>query len=244
MSESSTNKINSRDNAWAKPVDRLTVDGVPAGAINLNVDGKQLAGPLQGFGQMWQKTYRVRLSGSSVSPTELIQTWKENFPSFWPEGNHFYGSLTGIEPGDIAVLNLAAPAKMSLSTGIMVIYADNESFSFMTPQGHIFAAMITFSGYDDEGTSVAQVQALLRASDPFYELGCRLGVVHRNEDQFWHGTLLNLAKHFGVSGHVQQQVTLVDNKMQWSEAGNIWHNAAIRTAVYTPVHLARRVLKR
>ena len=27
----------------------------------------------------------------------------------------------------------------------MVIYADDESFSFMTPQGHMFAGMITFS---------------------------------------------------------------------------------------------------
>jgi hypothetical protein len=28
----------------------------PAGALNLNVDGRRAMSPLQGFGQMWQKT--------------------------------------------------------------------------------------------------------------------------------------------------------------------------------------------
>ena len=36
--------------------------------MNLNVEGRQVVGPLQGFGQMWQKTYTIRLSGASVSP--------------------------------------------------------------------------------------------------------------------------------------------------------------------------------
>ncbi len=87
---------------WAKSVSRLNVSNVPEGAINLNVTGKRLAGPIQGFGQMWQKTYQVHLPRERVSATELISTWKENFPSFWPEGNHFYAPLTGIEPGEVA----------------------------------------------------------------------------------------------------------------------------------------------
>ena len=36
-----------------------------------------------------------------------------------------------------------------ISTGVMVIFADDESFSFMTPQGHMFAGMITFSAERD-----------------------------------------------------------------------------------------------
>lgn len=232
------------EGTWAKPVDRLRVAGAPTEAINLNVDGRQLTGPLRGFGQMWQKTYRIRLSGVEVNPADLVAEWKANFPTFWPEGNRFYGSLTGIAPGDVAVLNLAAPGGMKLSTGIMVIYADDESFSFMTPQGHMFAGMITFSAAEEEGATVAQVQALIRASDPIYEVGCRVGVVHSREDDFWHGTLKNLARHFGASADVDQQVICVDNRVQWSEAGNIWHNAAVRTALYTPVHLVRRVFGR
>jgi hypothetical protein len=234
----------SREGAWARPVDRLKVGGVPVGAINLNVEGRQLTGPLKGFGQMWQKTYKVRLAGASVAPKEVIKIWKVQFPAFWPGGNYFYGSLTGIAPGDVAVLNLAAPAGMRLSTGVLVIYADDESFAFMTPQGHMFAGMITFSAYEEEGVAVAQIQVLIRASDPIFEMGCRLGIVHKAEDTFWQGTLQNLAAHFGSSGRVEQQNALVDPKMQWREAKNVWHNAAVRTALYTPVYLVRRVFRR
>jgi hypothetical protein len=242
-----------RQSAWARPVDKLRVSGLSAGAVNLNVEGRQLIGPLQGFGQLWQKTYKIRLSGADVSPTGVIKTWKEKFPNFWPKGNRFYGPLTEIAPGEIAVLNLAGPGGITgpggmplISTGVMVIYADDESFSFMTPQGHMFASIITFSAYDDEGT-VAQVQALIRASDPFYELGLRMGVIHKTEDKFWHDTLQALGAHFGVNGVVQQQVTCLDPKVQWSEAKNIWHNAALRTGIYilgTPVRWVGNLFRR
>ena len=52
---------------WAKPVSTLHVESVPEGARNL-VEGKRLLGPLQGFGKMWQKTYRVRLEGLQLAP--------------------------------------------------------------------------------------------------------------------------------------------------------------------------------
>lgn len=223
---------------WAQPVSKLKVSDVPAGAINLNVDGRQVVGPLQGFGQMWQKTYRVRLSGVTVTPAEVIKTWKGNFSKFWPKGNNFYAPLTGIAPGEVAVLNLVMPGGMPLSTGVRVIYADNESFSFMTPEGHMFAAMITFNAYEEEDATVVQVQPLLRANDPIYEIGMRLGLLQKMEDQFWHDTLRALAAHFGVNGQVQQRVTLVDPKLQWGQAKNIWHNAGIRSTLYmmaTPV---------
>lgn len=233
-----------RQDAWAKPVDRLKVGGVSREAINLNVEGRRLTSPMQGFGQMWQKTYKVRLSGSQAKPAEIIAEWKKRFPDFWPEGNRFYGPLTGIAPGETAVLNLASPGRMKLSTGIMVIYADEESFAFMTPQGHMFAGMITFSALEEESAPVAQIQVLVRASDPLYEIGCRLGMVHKIEDNFWSQTLLNLAAHFGVAGHVHQQNSLVDPRIQWKEGGNIWHNAAIRSALYTPVRVVRGIFQR
>lgn len=229
---------------WAKPVDKLEVTGLPAGAINLNVHGKHLAGPLRGFGQMWQKTYWVRLSGAAVTPAELIQTWKAEFPNFWPQGNRFYAPLTGIQPGGVAVLNLAAPGGppvTAISTGIMVIYTDEVSFSFMTPEGHILAGMITFSSHEEEGATVAQVQALIRANDPFFELMFRVGIGHKAEDEFWLATLRSLSARFGVNGQPQLKSTLVDPRVQWSEAKNLWHNAAIRTALYLPVAAVRRV---
>ena len=129
---------------WAKMVSRLKVSQVPDGATNLNVDGRQLTSPIQGFGKMWQKTYVMRLPSERVAPADLIAAWRKDFGEFWPPGNHFYAPLTGIEPGDVALLNMKMPG-LKLSTGVMMLYADDESFTLMTPQGHMFAGWITFS---------------------------------------------------------------------------------------------------
>ena len=241
-----------RQESWAAPVSRLTVTGLQEQAVNLNVDGRKVTGPVQGFGQMWQKTYSIRLEGAPVSPQTLIREWKEHFASFWPQGARFYARTANITPGQVAVLNLSGPGGMTppgggplISTGILVIYADEESFSFMTPEGHMFAGMITFSAFEDAGDTVAQVQALIRASDPLYEMTFRLGFGHKMEDEFWFQTLRNLAGHFQAAGADPSiKMVLVDPRMQWREAGNIWHNAAIRTALYTAAAPVRWLRKR
>jgi hypothetical protein len=239
-------ELTPRDAAnWAKHVTTLRVGEVPAEAINLNVTGKRVVGPLQGFGRLWQKTYRVELPGVPMSPTEVIAVWKQSFATFWPPSGRFYGPLTAIAPGDVALLNLSVGGGVKLSTGILVLYADEESFTFMTPEGHIFAAWITFSAAaaEEDGPTAAQVQVLLRANDPLYEIGMPI-VVQRREDRFWQQTLFNLAKHIGVA---EPQVTTaaicVDRKRQWSHARNVWHNAGVRTAIYTlgaPLRVFRR----
>ncbi|MGH7693103.1 MAG: hypothetical protein ACREOA_10380, partial [Candidatus Dormibacteria bacterium] len=75
--------------SWAQKVDRLELPSRP-GVRGLNVAGRRLTGPIQGFGRMWQKTYRVRIS-AAVSPASAVATWKANFPEFWPKGNRFAG---------------------------------------------------------------------------------------------------------------------------------------------------------
>lgn len=236
---------------WARPVDKLSTANVQAGGLQLNVAGRHLTGPIRGFGQMWQKTYWVRLSGAAVTPAEVITSWKAEFPNFWPRGNRFYGPLTGIKPGEVAVLNLAGPGGVTapgdtpvIATGIMVIYADDTSFSFMTPEGHILAGLITFSAFEEAGAAVAQVQALIRTMDPLYELTFRLGIGHKTEDDFWQATLGNLAARFGVNAQPQMRSALVDPRVQWAEARNLWHNAAIRTGLYLPVALLKKLAGR
>ena len=129
--------------SWARKVDRLEVDPRD-GVRSTNVAGRRLTGPVQGFGKMWQKTYRMD-AGPDVTPEQAIATWREHFPEFWPKGNRFAGALTGINPGDVALLDLAIGGGVKLSTGVFVLYADSESFTLMTPQGHMFAGWITFS---------------------------------------------------------------------------------------------------
>jgi hypothetical protein len=232
--------------SWAKAVSRINVGEVPEGAVNLNVDGRRLTSPIQGFGKMWQKTYQVRLPADRVSAVELIATWKQRFPDFWPDGNRFYAPLTGIEPGEVALLNMTLPGRMKLSTGVMVLYADEESFTLMTPQGHMFAGWITFSATERDGETVAQAQVLMRASDPIYEVGLTLGG-HRQEDRFWQHTLTRLAAHFEHDGEVDTKVVCVDRRRQWSKWSNVWHSAAIRSTVYTlgaPARLVKRARRR
>jgi hypothetical protein len=228
-----------RASTWAAPAShKLKVDQVPTGAINLNVNGRELVGPLQGFGQLWQKTYWVRLAGTSVTPQQLIETWKQNFPKFWPAGNRFYGSLVGIKPGEVAVLNLAMPGGMPLSTGVMVLYADDVSFTLMTPQGHMESGWITFSAFEQDGATVAQVESMARANDPAYEIGFLL-FAHGTQEKFWHATLTALAAHFGVNGQVQMRKICVDSRWQWNQARNLWHNAAMRTGMYVALSPVR-----
>jgi hypothetical protein len=60
----------------------LEVSDVPEGAANVNVQGRREVGALQGFGQLWQKTYRVRLAGIETTPEEVVRIWKEHFSEF------------------------------------------------------------------------------------------------------------------------------------------------------------------
>jgi hypothetical protein len=242
MSELQSMSTTQRSGGWAAPLERLRVPILPPEAINLNVQGRRPTGPLDGFGQLWRRTYAIRLPAAKVAPAELIRVWKEHFASFWPPGNYFYGSGQPIRAGDVAVLNLAGPAGTQLATGILVVYADEESFCFMSAQGHLFGGMITFSAHGENGTTVVQVQALMRPGDPLYETIFRLGLGAKAEDAFWEGALTNLAAHFDVHDQtVTQHAVLLDPRLHWSQAKNLWYNAAIRTALHTPVRWLRKL---
>ena len=233
--EPSDSAADRADSNWSRPVDRLAIGAVPSNAININVDGRRLVGPVQGFGQLWQKRYQVRLDGADITPEAVIATWKAEFGAFWPKGNRFYGPVTSLAPGEVALLNLDMPGRQTLSTGVMVIYADQESFTFMTPEGHIFAAWITFSAMREDGVTTPRVEVLLRANDPLYEIGLSLGG-HKQENAFWMATLHNLAARFGVDAQATTEQTCVDRRRQWNHAGNIRHNAAVRSGLYRMTH--------
>jgi hypothetical protein len=221
--------------SWARKVDRLEVDP-RAGVRGTNVAGRRLTGPIQGFGKMWQKSYRMK-AGPGIAPEEAIATWKEHFPEFWPKGNRFAGALTGINPGDVALLDLAIGGGVKLSTGVFVLYADAESFTLMTPQGHMFAGWITFSaereGPQDGGETVVQALVLMRANDPLYEIAMTFGG-HGKEDKFWAATLIALGERLGLPNPaVDTKTTCVDTKRQWRHANNVWHNSMIRSVLQT-----------
>jgi hypothetical protein len=193
-----------------------------------DVDGLRVMSPIQGFGKMWQKTYSTVIPRDVATPERVIATWRERFGEFWPEGNRFYAPLTGLAPGEVARIAMDMPGRVTLSTGVLVLYADDVSFTLMTPQGHMFAGWITFSAATvDEGTSV-RAQVLMRASDPIYEAGLTFGG-HRQEDRFWAHTLTRVAAHFGHDAVVTTDVVCVDRRRQWRRWHNVRHSAALRS---------------
>ena len=224
---------------WAKPVTRLD----PKDADAANVRGRRLNAAAGGFGRLYQKTFRVRLAGASATPREVIATWKEHFGDFWAKGRRMFLPATGIAPGEIGLISDGAtmPMAPAVHTGVLVIYADDESFSFMSPEGHPFAGPLTFSAYaDDAGTTVVQVQEFTRASDPLYELMMHAPFIgDRMQNEIWRSTLRNLATHYGVDTQVEQEIVVVDPRWQWRYARNIWQNAGIRSTLSAPVRWLR-----
>ena len=226
---------------WAKPVSRLSIPPMPPEAINLNMKGRRVVGPVDGFGQLWQKTYRLSVNKTGVSPEDAIQALKSNFPDFQPSVNHFYPSPAGIQPGEVVLIDSSTPGG-PISTGVMVLYADDTSFTFITPQGHPESGWVSFSAFEENGAIIVQIIGLARANDPVYEIAFRT-VGSKMQTGIWKHVLSSLAEYLGVPAEVSVDIRCVDTHMQWSQAGNVWYNAQIRTMLYMPVRWLRGLMR-
>jgi hypothetical protein len=216
--------------SWATNVGPLEVSPEHA-AAGYNISGRRVTGPQQGFGRLWQRTYSTNL-GRAITPKDLVTDWKLHFGDFWPKGATFHTAITGVTPGVVAPIGINAAPGMELATGILVLYADDESFTFMTPEGHMFAGMITFAAESVAGTTEASIKILIRPNDPLYELGWP--VMRRREDTFWSATLVNLAAKHGVpDAEVTEETVCVDRKRLWSNWRNVRHNAGVRSGLHT-----------
>ena len=234
---------------WAKPVSKISVSDVPEGATDLNVSGNQVASPLQGFGQLWQKTFRVRLTGCKLTPQQVVELWKANFIKFQPDFNHFYADEGTLEPGKVMFIDSTVPvvpntqSVLPITTGVMILYADDLSFTVITPEGHPESGWNTFSAYEENGCTVAQIQSLTRATDPIYEFGFRFMGGTQMQDKTWTHVLRALSKACGVQADVTLEKTLVDPRLHWRAAKNLWKNAVFRTIFYkigSPVRWVRK----
>lgn len=222
----STTARGPRDTAnWASSRDVLAAPDGVGDVLARGVAGRRLAGPIQGFGRMWQKTYSIRL-GTALTPEQVIAHWREHYGEFWPASNRFIAPLAGITPGEIGLIQ-GQVGGLTLSTGVLVLYSDEVSFAYLTPEGHPFAGLITFSAHRTDGVTHAQVELLVRAQDPLTELGMALGG-HRKEDGVWEHTLRALASSFGFDAVASKQIVCVDRRRQWRRVGNVRHDAALR----------------
>ena len=230
------------DDAWARPVSRLEVKAMPDEAVSLNVKGRRVAGPLQGFGRLWQKTYSISLPGRGLDPARAVAILKENFTSFQPPANRFYPPPDGIRPGGVILINADTPGG-PVVTGVMVLYAGRNSFTFITPEGHPEAGWVTFSSFREQDATVVQIEGLARAGDPVYELAFRI-LGSKLQQDIWKHVLQSMLNHLGGSGQVQVTPVCLDNRLQWPRFFNLFLNAQILTLLYMPVLLCRRLFKR
>ncbi len=239
LSESGRNDRSRVVAHWAAYAPKLKVQAMPPEAVNLNVEGRRAVGPIEGFGALWEKTYRITLSGVDIKPVEVIEVLKETFPELQPRENRFYPSPSGIRPGEIVLINASTPGG-PVNTGVLVAYADDESFTLMTPQGHPESGWVTFSAATNNGATVCQIQGLARASDPVYEIALRL-VGAKVQERIWTHVLASLAHRLGADAHVQVDKVCLDAGLQWRQVGNIWYNAQLRTLAYVALIPLRRL---
>lgn len=227
----------SRQN-WAGPVTTLRAEEVPQGATNLNVEGRQVAGALQGFGPLWRKTFRLRLEGIEITPSEVMDLWKTNFQKYQPSHNRFRPTQNGFKPGSVIFIDSDLPALpgspgvIPLATGVLVLYQDDTSVTVMTPEGHPEAGWNTFSAFDDHGVTIAQIQGYARSADPIYEFGLRYMGGSKMQDETWVHVLESLGKDLHCANSVTVEKECLDDQVQWKQAGNIWKNAGVRTILY------------
>jgi len=222
------------DAYWALPMEHLLVPQMPAEAISLNVNGRKTSGPQQGFGQLWEKTYRIDLTDAGLAPAQIIETVKKHFPLLQPEENRFYPSVNGIKPGEIVLINARTPGGM-VATGVRVLYEGDTTFTFITPQGHPEAGWVTFKAFEESGHTIMQIRGLARASDPVYELAFRIAGSSLQQ-QIWTHMLQSLAKHITSSGKVAVNKQCLDESLQWWRFFNVLQNAQILSIFYMITH--------
>ena len=208
----------------------LRVGPLPSEALNENVDGRQACGPLQRFGSVWQKNYRVELAGVDVTPEQVITRWKDKFATYWPSYLQFHAPQTGIEPGAVVVLNGAVHGvRLPVATGIQVVYADERSFSYISVQGHVLAGLITFSADRPDPFStrtVVTIDVILGGQSPLSSMALALGGL-RMEDRIWQHTLRTLAADHGVFAEPTTTVECLDRRWQWRHWRNLRHDALL-----------------
>ncbi|MDD4923668.1 MAG: STAS domain-containing protein [Dehalococcoidales bacterium] len=215
------------DAGWAPYIEKIKVTERPEGALVKNMDNRRPQGQIKGFGKMWQKTFWLMIDKPEFTPKDIIVKLMQNFVVFQIPENFFYPTSKGLTPGALVFIDSKTPGGI-VSTGIYVLYVDDTSFTYITPQGHPEAGWITFSAKEEEGKIRLQIQGLVRASDPFYEIAYALAG-QAFQEKIWLNVLTQMAKHLGIEDNGQMVKYKPANSCQWGKIGNIWYNAQIRT---------------
>ena len=226
------------DAGWAPKMYKMRVTEKPEGAFAKNMDGRRVIGQLQGFGPMWEKTYWINIKKPGIKKEDVILAMQQHFVEFQPSENSFYPTSNGIAPGEMVFIDSRTPGGI-VSTGVMVLYLDDRSFTFITPQGHPESGWITFSVDEREDSVYVQLQGLVRSSDPFFEIAFKIAG-SKFQETIWKHVLSSLAKYLGVEDNVDMKKYLPAADLQWRKAGNIWYNSHLRSLPLNLITLFKR----
>jgi anti-anti-sigma regulatory factor len=218
------------DAGWAPYIERISITEKPKGAMLRNMDNRRLQPQISGFGKMWQKTFWLMIDKPELTPKDVITKLMQNFVVFQIPENFFYPTSKGLSPGALVFIDSKTPGGI-VSTGIYVIYVDDTSFTYITPQGHPEAGWITFSAREQDGKIRLQIQGLVRASDPFYEIAYAIAG-QAFQEKIWLNVLTQMAKHLAIDDNGQMVKYKPADYWQWGRVGNIWYNAQLRTLPY------------
>ncbi|MBN2240743.1 MAG: STAS domain-containing protein [Dehalococcoidales bacterium] len=228
------NRGNQDDFGWSPMIEHIELGEKPAGALLKNMKNRKVVGPLQGFGALWQKTYSLIVTRPDTGPVEVMAALKQHFPEFQPKYNRFYPTSKGIQPGENVFIDSSTPGGI-VSTGVTVLYADDTSFSLITPEGHPEAGWVTFSASQKEEAVLVKIQGLASASDPVYELAFRM-IGAKFQENIWKHVLGKLAKHLDTEDNVKMNKVIIDKSLHWNRSVNIRKNAQLRSL---PLNISR-----
>ena len=159
----STETNTARRRAWAKPVERLHVGDVPRGAGNLRRRAAGRRRPAPGLRQDVAEDLPRAAAGATWHRRRGDPGVEAALPVFWPKGNRFYAPLTGIEPGEVALIDLARAGRheaLDRRDGDVrrrrVVHADDAAGPHVRRLDHVQRVR-------GDGVTVAQAQVLMRA---------------------------------------------------------------------------------
>ena len=215
-----------------KPVERLEVTGVEPGARR-HQRRRQAADRRRSraSARCGRRPTACALRGRRRRPrSEVIAVWKQRLPGVLAEGQPLLRAADRHRSRARSRCSTwRMPGGMKLSTGVLVLYADDESFTLMTPQGHMFAGWITFSAFEDGRRDVRPGAGADARVRPALRDGHDLGG-HKQEDRFWEHTLRRWPQRSASRAEVDAEVGVRRPQPPVvATRRNVWHNAGIRS---------------
>jgi Domain of unknown function (DUF1990) len=200
------------------PVHRCEEAGTAADLPDLAYDTSGFAGrhqPLDaGVGPMLHRTYAVRITGSSMPPSALIELVSARLNQASPEIAVFRktrGARDALRRGDEFLIRMPGP----YDGPVRVVHRDESSFRLVTLDGHMEAGEIEFRAAPDGDALQFEIESWARAGD-------RLSALLYNRLRVAREVQLNMWSHFCVrtaalaGGRLQGGITIRTRRVPWT----------------------------